>query len=256
MNITLMQDDIIWEDKYANLQKTELQIKNLAGTTDLIVLPEMFSTGFCTHQPDLAETMQGETVRQLKKWSVEFKVAITGSFIAIENGKYYNRAFFVYPTGEIETADKRHLFSMGGEDKFFSRGNKHLIVNYKGFNICVLICYDLRFPVWSRNVDNKYDLLIYTANWPENRIQVWDTLLAARAIENQAYVCGVNRVGEDGKNLRYNGHSKLIDPKGREISSVPQNETAFYTIDISLEELQDFRLKFAVWKDADKFKFS
>jgi len=253
LKITLLQDTIFWADKQANLQKTELQLKNLSGKTDLVVLPEMFTTGFCTNRLDLAETMQGETVRHLKKWAIEYNLAIVGSFIVAENERLYNRAFFVFPNGEMETADKRHLFAFGGEDKLFSAGDKRLIVNYKGFNVFVLVCYDLRFPVWSRNVANEYDLLIYTASWPESRIHVWNTLLVARAIENQAFVCGVNRVGEDGENLVHNGSSKLIDAKGKEIFSAPLCETSIETVEISLTELNRFREKFPVWKDADKF---
>ena len=254
MRITLIQDIIHWADKKANLQKTASQLKELAGKTELVVLPEMFTTGFCTDRMDLAETMQGETVQCLKKWAVEYEMAIAGSFIVAEKGQYYNRAFFIFPTGKMETADKRHLFSIGGEDKLFSAGDKRLIVNYKDFNICVLVCYDLRFPVWSRNVENEYDLLIFTANWPENRIKVWDTLLAARAIENQVYVCGVNRVGEDGNGIRHSGNSKLIDMKGMELCMLPTHVQAIETVDILKDELNKFRMKFPVWKDADKFE--
>ena len=253
MKITLLQDHIFWADKQANLQKTESQLKELSEKTDLVVLPEMFTTGFCTDRLDLAETMQGETVEHLKRWATDYKIAIVGSFIAIENERYYNRTFFVFPNGEIETSDKRHLFTMGGEADFFSCGDKRLIVNYKGFNIFVLVCYDLRFPVWSRNVNNEYDLLIYTANWPASRIKVWDTLLAARAIENQSFVCGVNRIGMDGGNLPHNGNSKLINAQGETVFSAPLNEKSVETIEISLGELQNFREKFPVWKDADRF---
>jgi predicted amidohydrolase len=256
MRITLLQDDIFWADKQANLQKTELQLQSLSGKTDLVVLPEMFTTGFCTNRLDLTETMQGETVKRLKRWAIDFDLAIVSSFIVEENGKYYNRGFFVFPNGEIETADKRHLFAMGGEDKLFSTGNKRLIVNYKGFNIFVLVCYDLRFPVWSRNVNNEYDLLIYMASWPTSRIEVWNTLLAARAIENQAYVCGVNRIGEDGENLIYNGSSRLINAKGEEIFFAPLSETSIETIEISTDELHSFRAKFPAWKDADRFRIT
>ena len=253
MKITLIQDSIVWADKKANLQKTELQLKALAGKTELVVLPEMFTTGFCTNRLDLGEGMQGETICRLKEWAASYQLAITGSFIAAENEKHYNRAFFVFPDGETVTADKRHLFSMGGEDKLFAAGDKRLMVRYRDFNICVLVCYDLRYPVWSRNVANEYDLLVYTASWPQSRISVWNTLLAARAIENQAYVCGVNRVGEDAENIRYNGCSKLIDAKGKELFAAPLGEQSVATIELSINELNDFRAKFPVWKDADKF---
>jgi omega-amidase len=254
MRITLIQDHIVWADKAANLQKTGEQLAALAGQTDLVVLPEMFSTGFCTGKIKLAETMDGETVQTLKSWAQTYNLAITGSFIATENGKIYNRAFFVFPTGTIETADKRHLFSMGGEHNHFFAGDKRLIVNYWGFNIYVLVCYDVRFPVWSRNVNNGYDLLIYVANFPERRIAEWDILLQARAIENQAYVCGVNRIGVDGLGVDYNGHTTLIDFKANTILNFPENKSFIQTFDLQQEPLQRYRQKFAVWKDADGFE--
>ena len=254
MNISLIQTDIIWADKKANLQKTEEKIAILSGKTDLVVLPEMFSTGFCTDRIDLAETMQGLTVQTLIFWAQKYNLAITGSFIAEENGAIYNRAFFVFPNGRIETADKRHLFSLGGEDKIFTAGNEKLIVNYKGFNVCVLVCYDVRFPVWSRNVNNEYDLLVYVANFPHVRMDAWDALLKARAIENQSYVCGVNRVGEDGMNIAYSGHSVLLDFKGNEILNFFENEENIKSAEIKKNTLENFRNKYAFWKDADKFE--
>lgn len=254
MRITLIQDHIFWADKLANLNKTEEQLALLAGKTDLVVLPEMFTTGFCTDDLHLAETMEGETVQTLRAWAVKFNFSIAGSFIATENGKAYNRAFFVFPTAEIHTADKRHLFSMGGEHKHFSGGNERMIVDYCGFKICVLVCYDVRFPVWARNVNNDYDLLIYVANFPEKRINDWNILLKARAIENQAYVCGVNRVGVDGLGIAYNGHSTVLDFKASALLHFPENETSVQTVDLQQEPLQHYRKKFAVWKDADKFK--
>jgi predicted amidohydrolase len=254
MRITLIQDIIFWADKAANIQKVEDQLTLLAGTTDLVVLPEMFTTGFCTDKLQLAETMDGETMHQLKHWAVKYKLAITGSFIAIENDKVFNRAFFVFPTGEIETADKRHLFSFGGEHEYFSSGDKRLIVNYSGFNILVLVCYDVRFPVWTRNVNNEYDLIIFVANFPQRRIIDWDILLQARAIENQAYVCGVNRVGVDGQGIDYNGHSALLDFKAKPLLKFAEDKTSIQTTEILIEPLQLYRQKFAVWRDADKFE--
>jgi len=254
MKITLVQDIIHWADKAANLQRTEKQLAELAGKTDLVVLPEMFTTGFCTDQLELAETMEGQTVRTLQKWAKTYNMAITGSFIATENDKIFNRGFFVFPDGKIETADKRHLFSMGGEDQYFSAGDRKLIVNYCGFNIRLLVCYDVRFPVWARNLNNEYDLLIYVANFPKNRIKNWDILLQARAIENQAYVCGVNRVGMDGLSIDYNGHSTLLDFKATPLLSFPENETSIQTYELNHESLLKFREKSAFWKDADKFE--
>lgn len=254
MKITLIQDTIHWANKTANLQKTEKQLAELAGKTNLVVLPEMFTTGFCTDQLELAETMEGETVRTLQKWAQTYNLAITGSFIANENDKVFNRGFFVFPDGKIETADKRHLFSIGGEDQYFSAGDRKLIVNYCGFNIRLLVCYDVRFPVWARNLNNEYDLLIYVANFPKNRIKNWDILLQARAIENQAYVCGVNRVGTDGLSIDYNGHSTLLDFKATPLLSFPENETSIQTYELNHEPLLKFREKSAFWKDADKFE--
>ena len=254
MKITLIQDTIHWADKTANLQKTEKQLAELAGKTNLVVLPEMFTTGFCTDQLELAETMEGETVRNLQKWAQTYNLAITGSFIANENDKIFNRGFFVFPDGKIETADKRHLFSIGGEDLYFSTGAKKLIINYCGFNIRLLVCYDVRFPVWARNVNNEYDLLIYVANFPKSRINNWDILLQARAVENQAYVCGVNCVGTDGLGIDYNGHSTLLDFKATPLLSFPENETSIQTYELNSEPLLKFREKSAFWKDADKFE--
>jgi len=254
MRITLIQDIIFWADKAANIQKVEDQLILLAGKTDLVVLPEMFTTGFCTEKLTLAETMDGETVRILRNWAVKYKFAITGSFIATENEKIYNRAFFVFPSGKIETADKRHLFSLGGEHEHFSAGDKRLLVNYREFNILVLVCYDVRFPVWSRNANNEYDLAIFVANFPQRRIIDWDILLQARAIENQAYVCGVNRVGLDGLGIDYDGHSALLDFKATPMLKFPEDKTSIQTAEITMEPLQLYRQKFAVWQDADTFE--
>ena len=254
MRVTIIQDIIFWADKAANIQKVEDQLILLAGKTDLVVLPEMFTTGFCTDKLHLAETMEGETVHNLKNWSVRYKMAIAGSFIATEDDKVYNRAFFVFPSGQIETADKRHLFSFGGEDEYFSSGDKRLVVNYLGFNILVLVCYDIRFPVWSRNVNNEYDLLIFVADFPQRRIMDWDILLQARAVENQSYVCGVNRVGIDGLGIDYDGHSALLDFKANPLLHFSENKTSIQTSEITIDPLNLYRQKFAVWRDADKFE--
>lgn len=253
MKITLIQSDIIWSDKKTNLQRTEEKISLLSGKTDLVILPEMFTTGFCTDNLDLAETMQGSTIHTLIDWAKKYQFAITGSFIATEREKIYNRSFFVFPTGDIQVADKRHLFSVGGEDAIFTAGNDKLIVNYQHVNICVLVCYDIRFPVWSRNINNQYDLLIYLANFPQARIHVWDTLLKARAIENQAYVCGVNRVGTDGKNIAYSGHSTVIDFNGNALLKFDDYEENIKSIQLDTGVLTHFRDQYPFWKDADRF---
>lgn len=252
LRVSLVQMDIVWEDKTANLDKVRCYLADLSGKTDLVVLPEMFSTGFSMNSRALAESNEGNTISQLKLWADEFDIAICGSFIASDNGNYYNRGFLLTAT-EAHYYDKRHLFRMGDESKYFSAGNKHCIVEHKGFNICLLTCYDLRFPVWARNVNNKYDLLIYTANWPQSRIKVWNTLLEARALENQCYVCGVNRVGTDAMNLLYNGQSALIDYKGEHITTLEDAKEEIKSVEISKKQLINFREKFPVWKDADNF---
>ena len=254
MRITLIQDIIFWADKAANIQKVEDQLILLAGKTDLVVLPEMFTTGFCTEKLQLAEKMDGVTVQTLKTWAVKYKMAITGSFIATEDERIFNRAFFVFPSGKIETANKRHLFSLGGEHEHFTAGDKRLIVNYEGFNILVLVCYDVRFPVWSRNINAEYDLAIYVANFPQRRIIDWDILLQARAVENQAYVCGVNRVGVDGLGVDYDGHSALLDFKAKPLLNFSENKTSIQTAVLTIEPLELYRQKFDVLRDADKFE--
>lgn len=252
LRVSLIQTDIVWENKAENLRNIEQKIINLQGETDLVVLPEMFTTGFSMNSHALAEDTSGETISTLKRWAKDYDMALCGSFIAEDEGRFYNRGFFI-SSDEAFYYDKKHLFRMGDERSAFSEGNDRLIVEHKGFDICLLICYDLRFPVWSRNVDNAYDLLIYVASWPESRAMVWDVLLKARALENQAYVCGVNRVGVDGLKLAYRGGSVLLDAKGRSLSSLRDSEEGVETVEISKEELNDFRRKFPVWKDADKF---
>lgn len=251
MRVSLIQSEIVWADKQANLRIFGNKIASLAGKTDLVILPEMFTTGFCIDRPYLAEEMDGETMSTLRKWAAEFNLAITGSVIISENNHLFNRAFFVYPDGKIETADKKHLFSVGKETDFFEAGEKRMVVNYYGFNICVLICYDIRFPVWSRNFDLAYDLLIYVANFPAKRIDDWDILLRARAIENQSFVCGVNRVGEDGAGITYNGHSQLLDYHACELVTFPENESGIAGCELQKESLDNYRKKFPVWRDAD-----
>ncbi len=253
MRISLLQYPIIWADKTANLTLWQQRLHQLIGTTDLAVLPEMFTTGFCTDRMEFAEEMDDATVQWLKHTSAETGLALIGSFMAAENGKKYNRAFFVTPDGEIHYADKRHLFTMGGEREYLSEGNKSLIVHYMGVNIKILVCYDLRFPVWARNRNNEYDLLIYVANWPQARIADWDILLPARAVENQAYVCGVNRVGDAPGDLHYNGHSLIIDPRGRVVEKLQDDQEGTLTTTIDLSLIEKGRAKFPVWKDADQF---
>jgi omega-amidase len=253
MRITFIQTDIAWEDKTANLEHYSRLLFNLKGKTDLVVLPEMCTTGFTMHPEQLAETDQGVTLNTFKCLSAECKLAIAGSHIGKEGDKYLNRGFFIQPDGNTATYDKRHLFRMGEEAKHYTAGNDKIIVSYLGWNIRLAICYDLRFPVWLRNVDNEYDLLLIVANWPESRQAVFDNLLVARALENQAFVCGVNRTGTDGEGLRYSGGSALINAYGKRLSEPTEKTTSIQTVDFHLEELHRFREKFPVWKDADRF---
>lgn len=253
IRITLLQTDIVWENKQENLRLLHQKLQSLRGTTEIVVLPEMFSTGFSMNSKLLAESISGETISSLKEWASLFQIAIVGSYIAVDNHRYYNRGFFLTPEGDEFYYDKRHLFRMGQEADHFTAGNERLIVPYRGWNICLLVCYDLRFPVWSRNVENEYDLLIYVANWPIQRRLVWDTLLRARALENQSYVCGVNRIGIDGHSLEYNGGSIMYSPIGQEIASLPDGAEGAVTTVLDLPTLRKFREKFPVWKDADEF---
>ena len=254
LKISIVQTDIAWENKQENLRMLREKLHALRGTTEIVVLPEMFSTGFTMKSRELAEPVSGITVRILKELAADFQLALCGSFICSERSNYYNRAFFITPEGEEFYYDKRHLFRMGNEAEYFSSGNNKLIISYRGWNICLLVCYDLRFPVWSRNVNNEYDLLIYVASWPQARRLAWDTFLCARALENMCYVCGVNRIGVDGNKLIYNGGSVVFSAKGEVLASVPDGEEGIETVSLSLISLQQLRDKFPVWKDADAFR--
>lgn len=253
LRISLFQMDIAWENKQLNLKKVEACAKTLSGKTDLLVLPEMFSTGFSMSPETLAETNDGSTISKLQKISSECDLALAGSFIAQSEGKYFNRGFFVTPDKQY-FVDKKHLFRMGEESKHYEAGSSQMIIPYKGFNISLFICYDLRFPVWSSNYNNKYDLALYVACWPEQRRVAWNTLLDARAIENSAYVCGVNRSGTDAMNLKYCGDSKLIDPKGNILAACQKSIEDVVTYELDLFNLKEYRRKFPVWKDADDFR--
>lgn len=258
LRISLLQTDICWENKEVNLRHLHVELEKLSGTTEIVVLPEMFSTGFSMNCQDLAEPNSGKTIETLASWSQQYQTAICGSYIAKEhnnNGKtyYYNRAFFVTPTGQKYFYDKRHLFRMGHETECYNCGQTRTIFNYQNWNIMLIVCYDLRFPVWTRNRNNEYDLLICPACWPSARRQAWDILLQARALENSCYVCGVNRIGQDGYGLKYNGGSTVYSPKAERLAFVPDCKEGTSTACLDLEELQHFRQKFPVWKDADHF---
>ena len=252
LNISFFQYDIAWENKDSNLSRVEQVMASLSGKSDLLVLPEMFSTGFSMSSRNLAEPSDGTTISALCRWAGRYDLAVAGSFIAVENGNYYNRAFFLAPQGDSYFYDKRHLFRMGAEPEHFSPGNRQQVFSYKGWNLSLLICYDLRFPVWSRNVDNRYDFLLYCANWPAARTDAWLSLLKARAIENCAYVAGVNRIGTDGNGVEHSGYSAVFDYKGNLLNEFSASEQ-LVTLSLSQEALVCFREKFPVWKDADRF---
>ncbi|WP_455587477.1 amidohydrolase [Bacteroides sp.] len=254
LRISIVQTDIIWENKQENLRMLREKLQALRGTTEIVVLPEMFSTGFSMNSRELAEPISGETIQVIKSLTGEFQFALCGSFICKEQGSYYNRGFFITPEGKEYYYDKRHLFRMGHEIEHFSAGDSKLIIPYHGWNICLLVCYDLRFPVWSRNVNNEYDLLIYVASWPQARRLAWDTLLRARALENMCYVCGVNRIGTDGNNLIYNGGSIIYSAKGEILATLPDEKEGIATTSLNLVSLRQLRDKFPVWKDADTFQ--
>ncbi len=260
LRISAVQTDIIWENKSENLRRLHPMVVECCGKTDVVVLPEMFSTGFSMKASQLAEPIDGETLTTLRKWAAEYKIALAGSYVACERKSpssqefsFFNRAFFISSEGNVDYIDKRHLFRMGREGENYTAGSRHACIPYKGWNIRLLVCYDLRFPVWSRNVDNEYDLLIYVANWPSSRRKVWDILLQARALENQCYLCGVNRIGTDGESLLHDGGSIIYSPKGEALASVPDNKEGIATATLDLAALRAFREKFPSWKDADNF---
>ncbi len=299
LTITLVQTHLHWEDKAANLQMLEAKIRNIQAPTHVVILPEMFSTGFSMKPEALAETMDGETVAWMKRLSAEKRCILTGSVIIEDNGNYYNRLLWVLPNGKLAWYDKRHRFAFAGEDKHYGAGEKRVIASVNGWKINLQICYDLRFPIWARQkptivqeesqpphqfggqhaemshdgepktpisleqkpvivstepVDptHEYDVLLYMANWPERRNHAWKSLLVARAIENQCYVVGVNRVGEDGNGIYHSGDSCLIGPLGEYLYHKEHGEDIF-TITLNKTELNEVRQKFPFWKDADVF---
>ncbi|MBC7440824.1 MAG: nitrilase family protein [Flavobacterium sp.] len=253
MKIAIIQTHLFWEKPQENRIHFEEKINAVTENVDLIILPEMFTSGFTMNPAAVAETMKGKTVIWLQHLAKTKNCAITGSLVIEENGNYYNRLVFVFPSGEFETYDKRHLFTLAGEDKVYQQGNKKLIVDYKGFRICPLICYDLRFPVFSRNTEN-YDLLIYVANWPKIRIHAWDILLKGRAIENMSYAIGVNRIGFDENHHEYVGHSQAIDFLGNEMLNAHDKEGVFI-VNLDKEKLIETRKKLGFLEDKDGFKF-
>jgi predicted amidohydrolase len=252
LKIALVQANLVWENIQENLNYFDEKINKMSSDVDLVILPEMFSTGFSMNPKNHFENMDGDSVSWMKETAIHKQIAVVGSLIIKEEGSYYNRLVFVYPNGEIHTYDKRHLFTYGGEDKVYSSGKERPILEYKGWKIFPLICYDLRFPVWSRN-DVEYDILIYVANWPKPRISAWGTLLKARAIENMCYTIGVNRVGVDGNNLEYIGHSQAIDMLGKEMTSKNNQEEIVIEVILDKVKLIESRNKFRFLNDKDSF---
>ena len=252
MKIALLQSSLIWENPKANRNHFEEKINALAEKVDLIVLPEMFSTGFTMNPEAVFETMEGETIQWMQSLAKAKNSAITGSLVVKENENFHNRLLFVFPSGEMQIYDKRHLFTLAGEDKVYTSGNQKLIVEYLGWKICPLICYDLRFPVFARNVEN-YDVLIYVANWPKSRIQAWDILLKARSVENLCYTVGVNRVGLDNNNLEYDGHSQMLDFLGN-YALKPQENEGVFIVELNKQKLVETRKKLGFLNDRDSFE--
>jgi len=254
LRLTLVQSSLIWEDKIANLQQFTERLQGLQGHTDLIVLPEMFTTGFSMNAKPLAEKMDGASIEWMAQQAKKLEAVVTGSLIIEEDGNFYNRLIWMRPDGSFEHYDKRHLFTLAKEDQTYAPGTKKLIVEYKGWRICPLVCYDLRFPVWSRNVEN-YDLLLYVANWPDKRSQAWRSLLIARAIENQAYVIGVNRVGADENGHQYRGDSMAVDYAGDVLLQTSNVENCS-TIRLEYNSMEVFRQKLAFLADRDDFSIN
>lgn len=254
LKIAVLQVNIVWQNAEQNRSNFSKKINQISDEIDLILLPEMFTTGFSMQPNQIAETMQGETVNWMQQVALEKDCAVAGSLIICEADKFYNRFLFVLPSGEIQYYNKRHLFTLAGEEKVYTSGNEKLIVNYKGWKICPLICYDLRFPVWARNTEN-YDVLIYVANWPKTRILAWDTLLKARAIENMCYTIGVNRVGVDANNLNYNGHSAAYDCLGNEIALTEENKETITVFELDKNNMLEVRNSLHFLNDKDSFEF-
>lgn len=251
LKVTVIQTELFWEDIDANINLFDKKIDEIAENTDLIVLPEMFTTGFTMHAADCAQDMNGSAVSWIKEKAGEKKADIAGSVIIEEGGKYYNRLLWAKPGGELFTYDKEHLFRLAGEEKVYSASHKKITVDVNGWKIRPFICYDLRFPIWTRNIEPLYDVAIFIANWPQKRSAHWRLLLQARAVENQCYVIGVNRVGEDGNGYPHGGDSSIIDAQGRIIFQ-QSDEACTFTGSLSHKAITSYRKYFPAWMDTDK----
>lgn len=252
MKVALIQAPLVWEDKRKNIEYFDIILNHLENDVDLVVLPEMFTSGFTMRSESVYSTMEGEEVGWMKTMAKKHSFALTASMIVKDGEDFFNRMFFVFPDGGFKTYDKRHLFSLAGEEKVYKAGVERLIVSYKGWNICPLVCYDLRFPVFSRNFNAAYDLLIYVASWPNQRIYAWDTIIKARAIENMSYVVGVNRCGVDENKNMYSGHSQVVDYLGGYIVEPMIGECVSYVV-LDKEKQDMSRSRFGFLKDADQF---
>lgn len=254
LKVLTVQPDVGWKDIKGNLSKFSVMLSELQWNPDLILFPEMFQTGFCTDPVDIAETMNGQTVRWMKRTAETYKCALAGSLVVKDGRQFFNRLVYIDQFENLSWYDKRHLFTIEGEELNYTPGRKRFIVPLNGWYINFQICYDLRFPVWARN-RNDYDVLVNLANWPATRNDVWTTLLRARAIENQSFVIGVNRVGSDYNKIKYDGNSLVMDPKGNLVSS-KSSEEGLLTATLSWEFLEKFRNDFPVWKDSDEFEIT
>lgn len=254
LKVVLIQSDLVWENPEENRINFTNKITGILQDVDLIILPEMFTTGFTMNANEVAETMKGHTVEWMQTIASQKKCAIIGSVVIKENDKLYNRALFVRPDGKVQSYDKHHTFTLAGEHKVYSQGKHQVLLEYKGWKICPLICYDLRFPVWSRNISD-YDLLIYVANWPKVRITAWDTLLKARAIENMSYCIGVNRIGLDGNDHEYVGHSAAYDVLGNRIDDLDDETEGIAIVTLDKKDITTYRDKLGFLNDRDHFTF-
>lgn len=252
LNIAVIQADLVWENIKENLNQFEQKIVGTKADVDLFILPEMISTGFSMNAEKLAESTNGYTLKWMQRMAKEKDAAVTGSIIVQENNNYYNRLYFVFPDATFKQYDKHHTFTLAKEHKTYTAGTQRLIVDYKGWKICPLVCYDLRFPVWARNTEN-YDLLIYVANWPKTRIHAWDILLQARAIENMAICVGVNRTGLDGNNHEYSGHTAVYDSLGKSLFDEDTNAEFIKVVTLDKKHLTETRNKLKFLQDRDKF---
>lgn len=252
LNICCVQSEIIWEHPKANADHYDTLFQSIPKGADLIVLPEMFMTGFSMNAEHCAESMDGASIQWMENKAKQYNCALMGSLIIREETNYFNRLLFVYPNGKIRYYDKRHLFTLAGEDKVYTSGKEILVLDYLGWNICPMICYDLRFPAWARNTKG-YDVLLFVANWPKPRIDAWDTLLKARAIENMSYVIGVNRVGQDHNGLEYVGHSQGFDALGNRLNERNEPKQKIMTIRLNKTKLQETRNQFQFLNDRDFF---